>query len=636
MKDLSWYATDDWKINRHLTFNLGVRWDWFGWPTERDGRIGNVDLRAVTDTENPSNAFVVPANVRNTGFAAIDSAIAASGKSSNNHTLNGQDLNNLAPRFGFALSPFGSSRFVFRGGYGLFYDRPSAAFINTVFSNYPFLREVEVTYPSRAVPLATAYSQQDPTFPFNRYLPNRLVYQSDGTYVIRDGTSVTRGADGRLNPIDLVTNQPALGNIAETFEFRAVDRDLKTPYVQQWNFGFQYEVGKDFLIEARYSGSKGTKLLQASAFNQGYDLNDPSTPDYIFGRLNRAYNAAYQAEVGRTGNVNSLRGGLKTGSTERARGEGVAFGFPNSVTGRAIDYNMMRPAATTADTVIIPFEARGPILGFNIPEAVVLQSSANSIYNSMQLNLTKRMSRGIQFNTSYTWSKSIDNNSADPGSTAGSGKPDVPNTGFVVQGDQRNLSMNRAVSDFDRTHRFSASFVYDVPSFGSTSRWARGWQLAGFTQIQSGTPFSIFSAEPEAATLAALSPLRSGAGGLFRLGFGRPSINGTLEQLRQKGEDPTERFFNPDVLVSPLGGFGNLGRNVLRGSQQKRVDVSLSKNTAIKEDVAVVFRWEVFNLLNNVNFALPGNDLQDTSDFGKVLNTIGGPRVMQFGLKFVF
>jgi hypothetical protein len=636
MTDLSWFVADDWKVSRLVTLNLGVRWDWFAWPTERDGRIGNFDFAALTDTENPRAGFLVPSNVKNTGFAAIDSAIGTSMKAGNKHTLNGQDLNNIAPRFGFAYSPFGNTRFVIRGGYGVFFDRPSAAFINTVFSNYPFLREVEVTYPSRAVPMPTAFSQQDPQFPFNGYLPNRLVYQTDGTYVIRDGTNVTRGADGRLNPVEIATGQPSLGNIAETFEFRAIDRNLKTPYVQQWNFGFQYEASPDFLIEARYSGTKGTKLLQASAFNQGYDMNDPATPDHIFARFNNAYDAAYRAEAARTGNVNALRGPLKAGTTERERGAGVAFGFPNSVTGRAVDYNLMRPAANTADTVIIPFEARGPILGFNIPEAVVLQSSANSIYNALQLNLTKRMSRGIQFNTSYTWSKSIDNNSADPGSTAGGGKPDVPNTGFVVQGDQRNLDMNRGVSDFDRSHRFSASFVYDVPSFGSNSQWVTGWQFAGFTQVQSGTPFSIFSAEPEVQALSHLTSVSRGSGGLYRLGFGRPSINGTLEQLRQQGADPTEHFFDPSVLVSPMGGFGNLGRNVLRGAYQKRFDASLSKSTVLREDIGIEFRWEVFNVFNNVNFALPGNDLQDTADFGKVFNTVGGPRVMQFGLKFTF
>jgi hypothetical protein len=632
MSDLSFFLADDWKVSRKLTLNLGVRWDWFGWPTELDGRIGNFDFAALASTESPGAAFIVPNNVSNTGFPAIDNSVATSIKAENKHTLNGQDFNNIQPRFGFAFSPFESNRLVIRGGYGMFYDRPSAAFMNTVFSNYPFLREIEVTFPSRAIPFELAFSQQDPSLAFNKYLPNRLVYQSNATYVIRDGTPVTRGADGALNPIDLVTGLPALGNIAETFEFRAIDRNLRTPYIQQWNVGIQLEVAKNLLFEARYQGTKGTKLLQATAFNQGYDLNDPNTPDHIFGRLNKAYQAAYLA----AGNPNALRGPLNSGATERAKGQGVAFGFANPVTGKAVDFNLSGPAANSAAAVVIPFEARGPILGFNVPEAVLLQSSANSIYNALQFNLTKRMSAGFQLNTSYTFSKSIDNNSSDPGSTAGGGKPDVPNAGFVVQGDQRNLNSNRAVSDFDRTHRFSMSFVYQLPLFGSSSRWLKGWQISGFSQLQSGSPFSIFSAEPEVQTPAHLDTLTRGSGGLYRLGFGRPSLNGTLDQLRQKGSDPTESFFNSSVLVSPMGGFGNLGRNVLRSSSQKRIDASLSKTTKIAEDVGIEFRWEIFNIFNNVNFAIPANDLQDSSDFGKVLNTIGGPRVMQFGLRFLF
>ena len=104
-------------------------------------------------------------------------------------------------------------RLVVRGGYGIFFDRPSAAFINTVFSNYPFLREQEVTFPASAVPFNAAWSQQDPNFPFNQYLPNRIVRTAgaNGTYQIRDGTNVTRGADGTLNPIDPATGLPTRG-----------------------------------------------------------------------------------------------------------------------------------------------------------------------------------------------------------------------------------------------------------------------------------------------------------------------------------------------------------------------------------------------------------------------------------------
>jgi hypothetical protein len=663
MQDLGWYVASDYKLNNKTTLNLGVRWDWFGWPTEKVGQIGNFDFAALTNPENPVAQFLVPSNVQTTGFTAIDSAIATSVKVDNKHTLKGQDLNNFMPRIGFAYSPFDSNRLVIRGGYGMFFDRPSAAFINTIFSNYPFLREVEVTAPTRNVPVATAFSQQNPNLGFNRYLPNRIEYQSNGTYVIRDGTGVTRQANGSNNPIDLSTGQPSLGNIAETFEFRAIDRNLRTPYVQQWNLGFQYELTKDIMVEARYVGTKGTKLLQAQAFNQGFDMNDSRTPDYVFKRFNDAYDAAYQAEFRRTGNANILRGPLRTATSQRERGRGIAYGFQNPLlagqslcangalnanANTPVDYNLTTAITCTAANVagggaVMPFEAKGVILGFNIPEALLLESSANSIYHGLQLGLTKRFSKGFQLNAFYTWSKSMDYQSSDPGSTAGGGKPDVPNTGFVVQGDQRNLRSNRAVSDFDRTHRFSTSYVWELPL--GKSKLANGWQVSGFAQIQSGSPFSIFAAEPEIANVTQYSNLTRGSGGLYRLGFGRPSLCGTLDQLRQQASDPTTGYFNSSVLCSPLTaaggypsnqGFGNLGRNILRGPYQKRFDFGVSKDTSITERVRLEFRWDMFNMFNNANFASPANDLQDATDFGTINNTVGGPRVMQFGLKLKF
>ncbi len=626
--DFNLFLADDWKLSSSLTLNLGVRYEFFGWPTEVNGRIGNVDFAAIANTENPVAAFIVPSNVQNTGFAAIDSAIAASRQIENKHTLKGQDWNNVAPRVGFAWTPGNSDKWVVRGGYGIFFDRPSAAFINTVFSNYPFLREQEVTFPTSAVPLNGAWSQQDPNFPFNEYLPNRIVRTAGatGTYQIRDGTNVTRGADGTPNPIDPASGLPTRGNIAETFEFRAVDRDLRTPYIQQYNFGIQRELGVNLLVEVRYVGSKGTDLLESRAFNQGYDLNALDTPDHIFERFNQAYLAA-----------GSPNGPLNQGATARERGVGRAFGFSNPGLGGALDYNL-----ANANGAVIGFEARTPVLGFNVPEAVLLANTGRSIYNSIQFGLTKRMSDGIQFNLAYTYSRSKDTSSSDPGSTAGGGKPDVPNAGFVVQGDQRNLDANYALSDFDRPHRFSSSFVWELPGQGALS----GFRVSGFVQLQSGLPYSIYSAEPELGNASQYNDLVRGSGGLYRLGFGRPSLCGSLEELRRHGADRTEEAFNKGVLCSPTSvaggypgnlGFGNLGRNLLRGFWQRRVDISLAKLFSFGGARNVELRWDVFNLFNTVNFALPNNVIGgSTTDFGKITDSVGGPRVMQLGARVRF
>jgi hypothetical protein len=631
-RDASWHIADDWKVNRKLTLNLGLRWEWFGWPEEQNGFLGNFDPSLITDPDNPVAGFIVPSNAQLTGFAAVDAAINASQKAATKSTLHGQDLNNFAPRFGFAFTPFASNKLVIRGGYGIFYDRPSAAFINTVFSNYPHLREMEVTFPGSNVPLTSAWSQQDPNFPFNQFLPNRVVRTggANGTYQVRDNTNVTRGADGTLNPIDPATGLPFRGNIAETFEFRAVDRNLRTPYVQQWNLGAQYELSKNMLLEVRYVGSKGTKLLQATSFTQGYDLNDPNTPDFIFERFNRAYGAA-----------GSPNGPLNAGTTARQRGVGRAFGFANTALGGMLDYNL-----ANASGAVITFEGRSPFLGFDVPEAIMLGNSAYSNYHSAQFSLTKRFSRGLQFNAAYTFSKSIDNASADPGSTAGGGKPDLPNVGFTAQGNAFDTNANRAVSDFDRPHRFSLSFVYDLPTFGYKSKFLTGWRVSGFAQAQSGVPYSIFSPEVTVGSSGQYSNLRLGSGGLYRVAFGRPTLCGTLDQLQQSGPDPTEGAFNSAALCSPLTlaggypnnrGFGNLGRNILRGFSQKRFDIGLSKSTKFSERVGLELRWDVFNVLNNVNFATPNSVIGDAgTDFGKITDTVGGPRVMQFGVKLTF
>jgi hypothetical protein len=644
-KDYSAYLVDDWKVTRKLTLNLGLRYELFMWPEEKNGRFGNFDFNGFepcfTATQGtnancdfPSRGFRVPANAQNTGLANVDAAIAATTRSNNNNTMAGQDLNNFAPRVGFAFTPGDSGRIVVRGGYGLFYDRPSAAFINTVFSNYPHLREIEITVPSGNVPIESAFSAQNTTLPLSSWLPFRITRTAGaaGTYVIRDNTGVS------LDPRGTATSPP--GNIAETFEFRAVDRNLKTPWIQQFNLGAQFEVSKNLLFEARYVGTRGKNLLQAIAFNQGYDFNDSTTPDHIFERFNQAYVAA-----------GAPNGALNAGATARERGLGKAFGFANpyrgggtatcaggvlgGVAGAPLDLNLANAITCAGSTLgggqIINFEARVPILGFNVPEALLLQSNGDSRYHGAQFSLTKRFSDGLQFNAAYTFSRSRDSSSIDPGSTAGSGKPDVPNLGFVVQGDVRNLPSNYAVSDFDRTHRFSLSFVYDLP-FGTSNNFVKGWQVSGFFQAQTGTPYSIFAPEPELQTAPQYADLVRGSGGLFRLGFGRPNLCGNLSQT---GPDITEAAFNAAALCSANGQNGNLPRNALRASAQSRLDLSLVKNTKITERVSFEIGWDVFNVFNRANFAGPDNEL-GSPDFGRIVNTIGGPRVMQFRTRLLF
>jgi hypothetical protein len=575
MQDASWFATDDWRVSNRLSVSMGVRWDWFGWPYERNGYFGNFDPALVTDSANPLNAIIVPSNIQDSEFAAVNAGIAAVTKVDSKHTLHGQDLNNFAPRLGLAYTV--SDRHVFRGGYGLFYDRSSAAFMNTVFSNYPILREVEITVPSRQVPIQNAFSSNvlngQPT-PFDAFFPFRLVYSggANGSYTIRDGTGsvgVNRG----------------LGNIAETLEFRAVDRNLETPFYQQWNAGWQWELARSMAVEVRYNGSRGHNLLLATALNEPWDLNDPNTPPEILDRITAAYRAG---------------GGTATPEDPNALGYGYRGNRNNG------------PSGT------IPTEVRTLYYGFNDAEALFLQSSGRSTYHALQTTLTKRLSRGYQFHAAYTYSLSKDLMSADPGSTAGGGRPDTPNSGFSVENDSRDLESNWARSDFDRPHRFSLSGVWNLPL--GDNAFLRDWELATFMQFQSGRPFSVFRPEQ----------------GLLRLGFQRLDFapGADAASVGRQAENPEDGWFDTTQLRAATAA-GNTPRNFLRGPTQKRVDLSIAKRIPFGTRVRAELRWEIFNLLNTVNFGLPENNF-DSVDFGTITGTVGGPRVSQFGLRVTF
>jgi hypothetical protein len=575
MQDASWFVTDDWRVGNRLSLSLGVRWDWFGWPYEKNGYFGNFDPAMVTDPANPINAIIVPSNIQTTEFPAVNAGIGAVTKVDSKHTLNGQDLNNFAPRLGFAYTA--SDRHVFRGGYGLFYDRPSAAFMNTVFSNYPILREIEITVPSRQVPIQNAFSSNvlngQPT-PFDAFFPFRLVYSggANGSYSIRDGTGRV-GVNG------------GLGNIAETLEFRAVDRDLETPFYQQWNAGWQWQLAPSMALEVRYNGSRGHKLLLATALNEPWDLNDPNAPQEILDRITAAYRAG---------------GGTANAQDPNALGYG---------------YGGNRNRGPAGD---IPTEVRTLYYGFNDAEALFLQSRGRSTYHALQTSVTKRFSQGYQFHAAYTYSVTKDLMSADPGSTAGGGRPDTPNSGFSVENDSRDLESNWARSDFDRPHRFSLSAVWNLP-LGS-NRFLRDWEIATFMQFQSGRPFSVFRPEQ----------------GLLRLGFQRLDFaqGANADSVAQQAANPEDGWFDKTQLRAATAA-GNTPRNFLRGPSQRRVDLSIAKKIPFGSRVRAELRWEVFNVFNTVNFALPENNF-DSIDFGTITSTIGGPRVSQFGLRLVF
>jgi hypothetical protein len=299
--------------------------------------------------------------------------------------------------------------------------------------------------------------------------------------------------------------------------------------------------------------------------------------------------------------------------------------------------------------------------GASVPGFGQTQTTAQSTYNSLQISATKRLSKGLQFLAAYTYSKSIDN--ASGGAIGAAGIDSGP-----IFGNQLDSRANRGVSNFDRTHRFVLSYLWDLPrpALAASSNVGRllfsNWQVAGIITAMSGLPIDIVDSNAGSFYLGANN------------GLSRPSW--APNATRATSNIPAGYFFNPFAFARPIvpagqliptsngaavagatcgqptvlcTDFGNVGRNVLRGPSQTNVDFSIIKRFPFGESKNIEFRAEFFNLFNHVNFANPISNLnaatglnQNTGqitnpgDLGRITSTSNNPRLIQFALKLNF
>jgi hypothetical protein len=264
---------------------------------------------------------------------------------------------------------------------------------------------------------------------------------------------------------------------------------------------------------------------------------------------------------------------------------------------------------------ITSLDANGNPITANGGSMTIQESVSNSNYNGLWISAEKRFAKGLTFNTSYTFSKSIDNNSV------GSSNAQVQN--FY------NLRAEHALSDFDARHRFVLAGIYLLPLHwdhsGLTRRLAEGWSVSPIVNLQSGNPFSpiIPTADPNSLET-----------------FDRPDV--VLGQPLTLPHPDPQLWLNKAAFSLPaMGTFGNAGRNMLTAPGFEDIDFAVSKNTAVKERVSLQLRAEAFNLFNHANFAQPSNNFVATN-FGQILATrtargdLGSSRQLQLGLKLLF
>jgi hypothetical protein len=291
---------------------------------------------------------------------------------------------------------------------------------------------------------------------------------------------------------------------------------------------------------------------------------------------------------------------------------------------------------------------RSPFIGLS-PLLYRLESTGNSIYNSLQVTVKKDITHGLQFLAAYTFSKSIDD-AGDSLGAAIAGTFGLPIVGQLVYNDQNDVAAQRGLSDFDRTHRLVISGTWSAPSPAHATgapirKLGGGWSVSGVATLQSGLPFSIM--DSAAGTLF-------GPATIYTTGSLAPGATLSDADRSATVSSRVNEFFNTNTFVPaphiPDGGlvegkfpvsgggtiFGGLGRNILRGPDQQDFDIAAIKTTSLTGRVKLIFRWEIFNALNRPNFANPSNDVSTPSTFGVISALTVNPRIMQYALKVEF
>jgi hypothetical protein len=610
------FFKDDWKIRPDLTLNLGVRYDWYGVPWESNGMHalpvgGAKGLYGIT--------------------AGSPTVLQLVGKHSPHpDTLFYQnDWNNFAPAVGLSWSlPWGGKdKTVLRAGYGISYQGAASfnAGLNVASGNNPGLS---------STPSLTSFGL---------------------------GATFLNFASPRLPiPVPPPTNTPLT---PEPFNQRTqplvgFDDHRVNPYVQNFNLEIQREIARNLTFEARYIGSKGTKLYGGislndvniyaqgagqtllNAFNQTRAGLDAPLFDQILNGLNLNPGVAGFGPVGTV--VNGVR---QTGSMHLRQNANFRTLLANG--------NVGQFASALNTRTDVTGEAGGLIRNGGLPDnwlvvnpqyaAVALQTNpGSSTYHSMNLQVTKRLSQGFTSAFAYTWSRTLGESGGD---------------GNISYLDPNNHHLNKTLLAYHRTHDIRSNGTLELPlgpnrrflnsSSGILTRLVERWQLGGIMSWSSGAPLTITAANSEltwtpvpgqiAIARTSNTPLILGN---FPKSAGKvtPLANGAnyFADLRQIDDPFRSRVTTQQNLQSAFGNkaltdangniilanpdpgtVGTLGRSWIEGPSHIKLDVNLVKRIRIDETRNFEIRMDVIDILNTPYWNNPNTDINSVN-FGRM------------------
>jgi hypothetical protein len=586
---LYFFGQDAWKITKNLSLDYGLRYEY------------------NSPQQDPTNQIIgwFPGQQSTVFPAAPPNFLYPGDPGTPNRGLVYPDRNNFAPRFGFAWDMLGTGKLVMRGGYGIFYDVEDGA-LNLQFGGQPPFGYAANNFPCFTTVGGGAAS--------GCLEPVNGSYSADPFQTANTGYS---------NPYPFL----ASGNYGKFFTpaipfAYVVSPHFRTPYAENFNFGFQYQATKDTMVEAVYVGSMGRKAIS------GTNLNFPTL-----------------------GGPNGLMAQYQY-FADPTQGDSDPYSSISSDCARPLANCNGSPAFTGNPT--------------GATQIVTNVSEGSSSSNELQITVDRQMNHGLQFRIAYTLAKTFDQTS-----------------GFRARSstytDPLNPAFDRGLADFDAPQRLVLSPIWQIPYGRNGSSFAKralgGWAVSAITSFQSGNPFTIFSDNGSSFNNEGLErPDVVGPIKIFHnpreaqtFSPGGDGLHGSCLPQTVTGHfffDPTNLICAPGPPVGqpvpvvtngtqlvaggvPLFTYGNMGRNVLRGPGINNWDISVMKNFIFTESKSLQFQANFFNAFNHTQFFSPtsnGGAVGGSTTFGQVTtDSTGssspyyrGPRIIQLALKVYF
>jgi Carboxypeptidase regulatory-like domain/TonB-dependent Receptor Plug Domain len=634
------FAQDSYKLKPNLTLNYGLRWE-LNTPYYDTGNRLQTFRPGQATTQYPCELSAANAgalgltagdcgeDTSNGNNAVFPLGLVFPGDKGVPRGLTSTYYKGFAPRIGLAWSPDatdgwiakltgGPGKMSVRAGFGLFYN-PIEQLVLEQFSAEP--------------PFGGSSFVSDPQF--------NLPYLSQG------GTQTPNPFSGVINqtpttPCAVNPNGPPgcvdWSNFRSSIYFGEFQPNLKSQYAEQYNLTIERQLTKDMLLRVSYVGTQAHHLLASYDINFGH-------AETCLGLNNLPAGSVLTAPPAFGGTPTSC--GPFGSDSEYFIQPGTVIpaytaapGTPSTTcSGLTLPYNAAPGGSTCipAGTTIGP---NGVILDglrkFSSPNCQPLSGSnftgcpsdgvavfsnifaedtiANSNYNGLQISVEKNYSHGLLFQASYTFSKAIDQGAS-----------------FENELNPLNFNGTRGLSLLDAKNRFVFSPVWDLPIpkyEGVKGKVANGWGASAIITYQSGFPIRVQDQND--------SELMSS---LFFEGANTPEVTGPITFMSPKNgpsnNNPSHQYVVGNFSDSNPGTFGNVPHALCCGAPINNTDLVISKKTPINERWNTEFRAEFYNTWNHTQFNNPDGNFTD-STFGQVLKVRESPRVMQFGLKFLF